>query len=370
MYSSSSSENTPSRSDRSCVPGTLVEVPVLYDTSYKPETLFDVPVFYQFDSDSEEPEAVSEVDLESSQRQRQQKSERVELSERFNFVLPKDFVPLVDDEDIQMLSVEDKTRLPLPQRLKGWIREIRRRSSGRLDIFYYHEKSGEKPYRSFRDVKRFIYLGFFPSAENKNSYLERWALDQPNPREEGTASALSAPNTNLQVQICSSPVPDNNVQIQDEGKQQEKRPRLRTEIVELSEPFNFLLPTDYVSLVDDDDEEIQKLSNGDVMWLPLAQRLKGWVRETRCRANGRLDFFYYHKGSGEKQYRSFRDVKRYIYLGFFPSAENGNKYLDQWVFDQPNPREEGVTSASAASNSTSTTQIQEESFPFDMSQHY
>lgn len=54
MYSSSSSENTPSRSDRSCVPGTLVEVPVLYDTSYKPETLFDVPVFYQFDSDSEE----------------------------------------------------------------------------------------------------------------------------------------------------------------------------------------------------------------------------------------------------------------------------------------------------------------------------
>lgn len=29
----------------------------------------------------------------------------------------------------------------------------------------------------------------------------------------------------------------------------------------------------------------------------------------------------------EKQYRSFRDVKRYIYLGFFPSAENGNKYL-------------------------------------------
>ena len=33
-----------------------------------------------------------------------------------------------------MLSVEDKTRLPLPQRLKGWIREIRRRSSGRLDI--------------------------------------------------------------------------------------------------------------------------------------------------------------------------------------------------------------------------------------------
>lgn len=42
--------------------------------------------------------AVSEVDLESNERDRQQKSERVELSESFNFVLPKDFVPSVDDE--------------------------------------------------------------------------------------------------------------------------------------------------------------------------------------------------------------------------------------------------------------------------------
>ncbi|KAK1403575.1 hypothetical protein POM88_003180 [Heracleum sosnowskyi] len=364
MYSSSSSENTPSRSDRPCLPGKLVEVPVFYDRSYKPETLFDVPVLYQFDSDSEEPGGVSEVELESNERNRQQKSERVELSESFNFVLPKDFVPLVDDEDIQIQSVEDKTRLPLAQRLKGWVREIRRRSNGRLDIFYYHEKSGEKQYRSFRDVKRFIYLGFFPSAENKNNYLERWVSDQPNPREEGAPSTLAAPNPNFQLQTFFSVVPDTNLQMQEEGKQQEKRPRLRTEIVELSEPFNFLLPTDYVSLVDD-DEEIQKLSNGDVTWLPLAQRLKGWIRETRCRASGRLDFFYYHKGSGEKQYRSFRDVKRYIYLGFFPSAENGNKYLDQWVFDQPNPREEGASSASAASNSTTTTQIQEDLCPFD-----
>lgn len=366
MYSSSLGENTPSRRDRPCVPGKLVEVPVFYDRSYKPETLFDVPVLYQFDGESEEQtEGVSQVELESNERHHQQKSERVELSEPFNFVLPKDFVPLVDDENIQMLSVDDKTRLPLAQRLKGWVREIRRRSSGRLDIFYYHEKSGEKQYRSFRDVKRFIYLGFFPSAENKSKYLESWVLDQPNPREEGALSASAAPVTNLQVQASSLAVPDTKLQMQEEeeDKHQEKRPRLKTEIVELSEPFNFLLPTDYVSLVDD-DEEIQKLSNGDVTWLPLAQRLKGWIRETRCRASGRLDFFYYHKGSGEKQYRSFRDVKRYIYLGFFPSAENGNKYLDQWVFDQPNPREEGAPSASAASNSTNT-QIQDDLCPLD-----
>lgn len=37
-------------------------------------------------------------------------------------------------QDIQIPSVEDKTRLPLAQRLKGWVREIRRRSNGRLDI--------------------------------------------------------------------------------------------------------------------------------------------------------------------------------------------------------------------------------------------
>lgn len=82
---------------------------------------------------------------------------------------------------------------------------------------------------------------------------EQWVLDQPNPREEGASSASAALKTNLQWQTSFSVVPDTNLQMQDEGKQQEKRPRLKTEIVELSEPFNFLLPTDYVSLVDDDE---------------------------------------------------------------------------------------------------------------------
>ncbi|KAK1364177.1 hypothetical protein POM88_039738 [Heracleum sosnowskyi] len=63
----------------------------------------------------------------------------------------------------------------------------------------------------------------------------------------------SQPSMEVSVHAIEGVVPDTDLQMHDEGKQQEKCPRLKTEIVELSEPFNFLLPTDYVSLVDDDE---------------------------------------------------------------------------------------------------------------------
>lgn len=110
--------------------------------------------------------------------------------------------------------------------------------------------------------------------------------------------------------------------------------------------------------------QITKLvSLGHENWLPLAERLTGWTKEVRVRTSGihdtvifstsvtwslhfcdyycychRLDIiviiyylwcsickqFYYH---GDKKYRTFRDVKRYIYLGYPPCSENGDDPL-------------------------------------------
>ncbi|KAF1002865.1 hypothetical protein AG4045_001416 [Apium graveolens] len=57
----------------------------------------------------------------------------------------------------------------------------KRREISELMQFYYH---GDKKYRTFKDVKRYIYLGYPPCLENADEPLERLALNQPDPRQE------------------------------------------------------------------------------------------------------------------------------------------------------------------------------------------
>ncbi|KAK1403573.1 hypothetical protein POM88_003178 [Heracleum sosnowskyi] len=121
------------------------------------------------------------IELETEHQKRPKLRTMLAELFRFNFVLPKDYVPVMDDETTKLVSLGHENWLPLAERLTGWTKEVRVRTSGIHDTFYYH---GDKKYRTFKDVKRYIYLGYPPCLENADEPLERLALNQPDPRQE------------------------------------------------------------------------------------------------------------------------------------------------------------------------------------------
>ncbi|KAL1819684.1 hypothetical protein ACET3Z_014553 [Daucus carota] len=105
---------------------------------------------------------------------------RLEQLYQFNFELPEGYVPDLTDEVSKLVSLGHKDWLPLAERLEGWTREVRVRiNNAHRDHFYYH---GDKKFRTYQDVKRYIYLGYPPKEENADEPLERWALNQPEPK--------------------------------------------------------------------------------------------------------------------------------------------------------------------------------------------
>ncbi|KAK1403574.1 hypothetical protein POM88_003179 [Heracleum sosnowskyi] len=106
------------------------------------------------------------------------------------------------------------------------------------------------------------------------------------------------------------------------------------------------MPTNYAPEMDDALTKLVSL--GHKHWLPFAQRLVGWRKEVRIRDSGRgsSDQFYYH---GKKRFRTFKAVKRYIYLGYPPSEENADKPLEKLALEQPDPEEVDISPGTSAS---------------------
>ncbi|XP_074364906.1 uncharacterized protein LOC141705947 [Apium graveolens] len=122
----------------------------------------------------------------------------------------------------------------------------------------------------------------------------------------------------------------------------QRQPKVPPQPTTLSEHywFDYELPGDYVPFMDD---QVTKLASlGHEHWLPFAERLTGWRKQVRTRVSGVRDHFYYH---GDKRFRTFKDVKRYIYLGYPPVENNGDKPLEMLALRQPDPEERLIAMA-------------------------